>query len=90
MPKLDLDALQEQATAFRNSELSRMDITCDELIALIDRLRKAEAALNPRRWTAEMNKAWHTTIPDTAKAFERLREIATTPDSADSATERKP
>lgn len=43
---LDLDALQSEIAALRNSERSRMDINCDVLAALIDRLRKAEAARN--------------------------------------------
>ena len=33
--------------------------------------------LNPRRWTEEMNRAWHTAIPDVFLAFARLRDIAT-------------
>jgi hypothetical protein len=46
-PILDLDALQARASAYRNSQLSRIDVNCDELLALIDRLRKAEAATVP-------------------------------------------
>jgi hypothetical protein len=52
---------------------------------LIDRLRKAEAALNPRLWTKEMDKAWHTSIPNTMLAFERLRDTAAAPASTPTA-----
>ena len=32
--------------------------------------------LNPRRWTREMNAAWHLNIPNTQAAFDALRAIA--------------
>jgi hypothetical protein len=35
-----------------------------------------EIALNPRRWTQEMNDAWHKSIPDTHAAFAALRHAA--------------
>ena len=38
-------------------------------------------ALNPRRWTAEMSKAWHAALPDTHKAFDDLRNAAVTPNA---------
>jgi hypothetical protein len=39
-------------------------------------LQALEAALNPLRWTLEMNAAWHRAIPNVRKAFADLRRAA--------------
>lgn len=47
-----------------------------ELARLRNYAELFEVALTPRRWTREMNEAWHRAIPDVETAFAKLRELA--------------
>ena len=58
---------QEYGTKAREA-LTKLD-------AVIKQLDSTSDILNPRTWTIEMSRAWHTNIPDTQKAFDALRKI---------------
>ncbi|MBP3958387.1 hypothetical protein J8F10_24320 [Gemmata sp. G18] len=77
------------ATEWRSGSLR--DLTHNVIEILRPYLRTPEPAsqavvddmlLDPRRWTLEMNEAWHRAIPDLHAAFAALRAFRTPPHPA--------
>ncbi len=48
---------------------------CDSCLKNRHAIETLTSKLNPRKWSNEMSKVWHQSIPDLYKAFERLREL---------------
>lgn len=40
-----------------------------------EKLSHYEVLMNPRRWTREMNDAWHKNLPDVQRAFDALSAL---------------